>query len=65
MPSKDNMREKHIAEIRRLEEAQKKTQSYRLKTDYGKAIRRMKRELKIYDALKRGEYGKRTEPATV
>lgn len=62
MPCKDNMREKHIEEIRRLEDAMQKSQSEKLKTDYGKAVKRMKRELKIYDALKRGEYGKRTKP---
>ena len=48
-------REKHIEEIRRLESAIQKTRSDALRTQYGKALRRMKHELKIYDALQRGE----------
>lgn len=57
----DKARENHIKEIQRLEDAIKRTRSERLKTDYGKALRRMYGELKIYDSLKRGCYGKRTK----
>lgn len=64
MPGSDYMRQKHIEEIRRLEDAIQRSRSEKLKTDYGKAVKRMKHELKIYDALKRGEYGKRTKPET-
>ena len=55
-------REKHIAEMRRLEDAIDKTKSESLKTQYGKALKRMRHELKVYDALQRGEeVGKRTK----
>lgn len=59
------MRKKHIAEIKRLEEAVNKTKSEKLKADYGKAIKRMRHDLKVYDALRRGdEVGKRTKSKT-
>jgi len=45
-------REKHVAEIKRLEEACQKTKSNFLKRDYGKAISRMKKELDEYDAYR-------------
>lgn len=45
-------REKHIAEMRRLEAAIEKTTSEKLKKDYGKALKRMGHELKIYDRLR-------------
>lgn len=48
-------REKHIKEMRRLESAIQVTKSYNLKKQYGKALRRMQHDLKIYDALQRGE----------
>jgi hypothetical protein len=46
-------REKHIKEMRRLEEAIEKTKSEKLKKDYGKALNRMRHELKIYDSYRR------------
>lgn len=45
----DKMREQHEAEIRRLEDAIQRTRSDRLRRDYGKAVRRMKKELRAYD----------------
>ena len=45
-------REKHIAEMRRIEKAIEKTSSWKLKNDYGKALKRMRHELKIYDSLR-------------
>lgn len=45
----DKMREKHIAEMARLQEAIKKTKSAQLKQDYGRALKRMQRELEEYD----------------
>lgn len=45
-------REKHVAEIERLQEAYSKSYSKRLKNDYAKAICRMKKELKLYDILR-------------
>lgn len=48
-------REAHIAEMRRLEEAIAKTKSDKLRKDYGKALNRMRHELKIYDAYRRNE----------
>ena len=49
----DKMRDKHVAEIRRLEDAYRRTKSAHLKRDYEKAIRRMMRELEEYDEFKR------------
>lgn len=49
----DKQREKFIAEIKRLEDAVQKTKSKYLKADYGKRIRRMKKELREYDAYKK------------
>lgn len=46
-------REKHIAEMRRLETAIKTTKSETLKRDYGKALKRMRHELKVYDSYRR------------
>ena len=46
-------RELHIREMRRLEEAIGKTDSPKLKKDYGKALARMRHELKIYDSYRR------------
>lgn len=48
-------REKHIAEMKRLEEAIAKTRSEHLKRDYGKRLRKMRSELKEYDAYRRHE----------
>lgn len=61
----DKAREQHIEEMRRLEAAIKKTRSNNLKIQYGKALKRMRHELKVYDALKRGEeVGKRAKSKT-
>lgn len=46
------MREKHVAEMKRLQEAINKTKSERLKRDYGKALSRMRSELAEYDKYK-------------
>lgn len=43
-------RERHIAEMNRLREAINKTTSPCLKRDYCKALKRMEKELKIYDS---------------
>ena len=51
----DKMREKHVAEIERLKTAMEKTDSEYLKRDYGKALKRMQRELRDYDRYKRGD----------
>ena len=50
----DKMREKHVAEMERLKTAMEKTDSEYLKRDYGKALKRMQRELKDYDRYKGG-----------
>jgi hypothetical protein len=42
-------RELYQNELRRLEKARKEAKSGFLKADYGKAIRRMKKDLAIYD----------------
>ena len=42
-------REQYAAEIRRLEDAIRRARSDRLRGDYGKAVRRMKKELRAYD----------------
>jgi len=46
-------RELHIQEMRRLEEAIGKTDSPKLKKDYGKALKKMRSELKLYDSYRR------------
>ena len=51
----DKMREKHVAEIERLKAAMEKTDSEYLKRDYGRALKRMQRELIDYDRYKRGD----------
>ena len=51
----DKMREKHVAEMKRLKTAIEKTDSEYLKRDYGKALKRMQRELRDYDRYKRGD----------
>ena len=51
----DKMREKHVAEMERLKTAIDKTDSEYLKRDYGKALKRMERELREYDRYKRGD----------
>lgn len=43
-----------IKEIERVEAAIYKTQSYKLRNDYGKYLRRLKRELRNYDRLTNG-----------
>lgn len=45
----DKMRDAHVAEMRRLQAAIDKTNSETLKRDYGKRLKRMSHELKIYD----------------
>lgn len=50
----DRQRELFQAEINRLEEAKRRSTSKRLKADYGKAIRRMRAELREYDRYKQG-----------
>ena len=50
----DKQRELFVNEIKRMKEAIKKTKSEKLKTDYLKAIKRMNKQLKIYDRYKKG-----------
>lgn len=55
-------REEHIEKMRRLDAAIKKTSSQSLKAQYAIALKRLSHELKIYDALRRGDkVGQRTE----
>ena len=49
----DKQREKFINEIKRIEEALKKTKSKYLQKDYSKALRNMKHELKEYDKFRK------------
>ena len=53
-PTQDKQREAFQAEINRLEEARQKSGSAHLRKDYGKAIRRMRAELREYDRYKEG-----------
>lgn len=48
-------RENHIAEMERLKKAMKETRSDYLRIDYGKKLKKMKKELEIYDKYRRGE----------
>ena len=50
--SNDKQRDAFVAEIMRLENAVKKTNSKYLKKDYGKRIAKMRMELKQYDKYK-------------
>ena len=42
-------RDEIIAEIRRVEDALKRTASWKLKRDYGKYLKRLYRDLRYYD----------------
>lgn len=53
---KDEVLEKHINKIIRLQTAIKKSNSYYLKNDYGKAVQRLKRELKEYCSFRMYDY---------
>ena len=46
-------RDEHIAQILRMEDAIRRTNSEHLRRDYRKAVRRMMKELKDYDRFKR------------
>lgn len=48
-----NSREKHIQEIKSLQEAIKKTKSPYARRDFEKALQRKKKELREYDGWKR------------
>lgn len=50
-----------VAEINRIETALLKTASHKLKSDYGKYLKRLYRDLRYYDK----NYGKRTEFTTL
>ena len=50
----DKMRKNRVAEIERLKAEIAKTNSEYLKRDYGKALKRMQRELRDYDRYKGG-----------
>lgn len=50
----DKMREKHVAEMDRLKDAMARTKSNHLRCDYGRALKRMKKELEEYDRYKGG-----------
>lgn len=53
----DKMREQFVAEIARLEVAIVKTKSEKLRTDYRKAVRRLRKELVQYDRSRTGKPG--------
>ena len=55
----DKQREAFQAELNRLEDAKRRSTSEHLRRDYGKAIRRMRAELRQYDRF-RQEGNKRT-----
>ena len=48
----DKQREAFQAEINRLEDAKRRSTSEHLRKDYGKAIRRMRAELREYDRFR-------------
>ena len=50
----DKQREAFVKEMRRMKEAIEKTDSPKLKRDYSKAIKRMKKQLKEYDYYRQG-----------
>ena len=50
-------REEAVAEIARLKEARRRSNSHQLKTDYGKAIRKKQNELRAYDRYRRQASG--------
>ena len=50
----DKMREKHVAEMDRLKDAMRRTNSKHLRCDYGKRLKRMQKELEEYDRYKGG-----------
>jgi len=49
----DKQRDLFVREIARMQDACRRTKSKHLLNDYGKAIKRMKRELADYDKFKR------------
>ena len=49
----DKQREAFQAEINRLEDAKRRSTSEHLRRDYGKALRRMRAELREYDEFKK------------
>ena len=49
----DKQREAFQAEINRLEDAKRRSTSEHLRRDYGKAIRKMRAELREYDRFRR------------
>lgn len=59
----DKQREQHIAEMKQLEEAMRKTTSPKLKRDYRKAWYRKQKQLFAYDQYRgtRTPDGKRTQ----
>ena len=50
----DEVRNRHVKEMERIEAAMRKTKSKYLKRDYTKALKRMRAELLEYDSWKRG-----------
>ena len=60
MAHTDKARERHVKEMRRLQEAIEKTTSKSLVRDYVKALKRMIRDLEEYDRYKAqtGEAGR-------
>lgn len=46
-------RNEFVAELQRLRESYNKTRSRFLKRDYGKAIKRMERDLREYDSYRK------------
>lgn len=51
----DKQRQKHIEKMQELRAAIEKTDSKYLRRDFGKALRRMDRELRQYDGFRHAE----------
>ena len=49
----DKQREAFQAELNRLEDAKRRSTSEHLRRDYGKALRKMRAELRDYDEFKK------------
>ena len=49
----NDKREEFLAEIATMKAARRRSKSHHLKSDYGKAVRRMQNELRTYDMYQR------------
>ena len=50
----DKARDMHVAEMNRLKDEMARTKSNHLRCDYGRALKRMQKELEEYDRYKGG-----------